>query len=182
MKLEQEEQRKAERQEKTNDQCCKGHRFIFRNLFLEIYSYTTVMVMCPKQKQNANWNQVEIENWIVRGRNLPRTNSTKCEIQIIFTKKQENEHTPDWKMPSHFSRFSSLSGPLGCARFPEILQNVSERQILWSLCSVVFHAFTLILPIQTSLSVAPELPVCLRSGENCPNFSKTSTPRIKKMP
>ena len=52
------------------------------------------MVMCPKQKQNANWNQVEIENWIVRGRNLPRTNSTKCEIQIIFTKKQENEHTP----------------------------------------------------------------------------------------
>ena len=37
MKLEQEEQRKAEQREKTNDQCCKGHRFIFRNLFLEIY-------------------------------------------------------------------------------------------------------------------------------------------------
>ena len=35
MKLGQEEQRKAERREKTNDQCCKGHRFIFRNLFLE---------------------------------------------------------------------------------------------------------------------------------------------------
>ena len=69
----------------------------------------------------------------------------------------------------------------GCARFPEILQNVSERQILCSLCSVVFHAFTLILPIQTSLSVLPELPVCLRSGENCPNFSKTNTPQRNQM-
>ena len=50
--------------------------------------------MCPKQQQNANWNQVEIEILIVRGRNLPRTNSTKCETQIIFAKNQENEHTP----------------------------------------------------------------------------------------
>ena len=94
MKLGQEEQCKAERQEKTNDQCCKGHRFIFRNLFLEIYSYTTVMVMCPKQQQNANWIQVEIEKLIVRGRNLPKTNSTKSETQNIFAKKQQNEHTP----------------------------------------------------------------------------------------
>ena len=60
----------------------------------------------------------------------------------------------------------------GCAHFPEFLQNFSERQILLSLCSVVFHAFTLKLPIQTSLSVVPKLPVSLRSGEN---FSKTST-------
>ena len=52
------------------------------------------MVMCPKQQQNANWSQVEIENLIVKGRNLPRTNSTKSETQIIFAKKQENEHTP----------------------------------------------------------------------------------------
>ena len=37
MKLEGKEQRKAERREKTDAQCCKGHRFIFRNLFLEIY-------------------------------------------------------------------------------------------------------------------------------------------------
>ena len=48
---------------------------------------------------------------------------------------------------------------LGCARFPEILKNFSERQILWSLCSVVFPVLTLKFPIQTSLSVAPELPV-----------------------
>ena len=34
----------------------------------------------------------------------------------------------------------------GCAR-AEFLQNFSERQILWSLCSVVFHALTLRLPI-----------------------------------
>ena len=54
------------------------------------------MVMCPKQKQNANWSQVEIEILIVKGRNLPRTNSTKSETQIIFAKKQQNEHTPVW--------------------------------------------------------------------------------------
>ena len=55
------------------------------------------MVMCPKQKQNANWSQVEIEILIVKGRNLPRTNSTKCETQIIFAKKQQNEHTPGFQ-------------------------------------------------------------------------------------
>ena len=53
-----------------------------------------MMVMCPKQKQTANWSQVEIEILIVKGRNLPRTNSTKSETQNIFAKKQENEHTP----------------------------------------------------------------------------------------
>ena len=35
----------------------------------------------------------------------------------------------------------------GCTRFPAILQNFSERQIVWSLCSVVFHALTFKLPI-----------------------------------
>ena len=67
---------------------------------------------------------------------------------------------------------------LGCARFPEILKNFIERQILWNLCSVVFPALTLKLAIQTSLSVAPELQVCVRSREKCQNFSKTSTPLI----
>ena len=56
------------------------------------------MVMCPKQKQNTNWNQVEIEILILKGRNLPRTNSTKCETQIIFAKKQQNEHTPEFTL------------------------------------------------------------------------------------
>ena len=58
-----------------------------------------------------------------------------------------------------------------------VLQNFSERQILWSLCSVVFHALTLKLPIQTSLSVAPKIPVSLSSAENCHKFRKTSTPQ-----
>ena len=31
----------------------------------------------------------------------------------------------------------------GCARFPETLQNFSECQILWSLCSVVFFCFNI---------------------------------------
>ena len=65
----------------------------------------------------------------------------------------------------------------GCARFPEFLQNFCERQILWSFCSIVFLAVALKLPIQTLLSVAPKLPLCLRSGEKCENFRKTSTPR-----
>ena len=52
------------------------------------------MVMCVKQQKNANLSQVEIEMLIVKGRNLPRTNSTKSETQIIFAKKQQNEHTP----------------------------------------------------------------------------------------
>ena len=64
----------------------------------------------------------------------------------------------------------------GVLVFLIFLQNYSKHHILWSLCSVVFHAFTLRLPIQTSLSVAPKLQVCLRSGEKCEKFRKTSTP------
>ena len=55
------------------------------------------MVMCPKQEQNANWSQVEIEIFIVKGINLPRTNSTKYDNKNIFGKKQQNEHTPPKK-------------------------------------------------------------------------------------
>ena len=50
---------------------------------------------------------------------------------------------------------------LGCARFPKFLENFSGRQILLSLCSVVFQALTLKLSIQASLSVSPKLPVSL---------------------
>ena len=46
------------------------------------------------------------------------------------------------------------------------------------MCSVVFHALTLTLPIQTSLSVAPELPVYLSSAEKCEKFMRTSTPQV----
>ena len=65
---------------------------------------------------------------------------------------------------------------LGCARFPEILQHLSEHQILWSLCLVVFLTLTLKLLIQTSFSVAPKLQVFARSSEKCENFRNTSTP------
>ena len=64
---------------------------------------------------------------------------------------------------------------LGCALFPEIAQNFSERQILWRMCSVVFHTLTLKLPIQTSLSLVPKLQVCVCSGEKCENFGEMST-------
>ena len=61
-----------------------------------------------------------------------------------------------------------------CACFPEILQNFTERQILWSLCLVLFLALTLKFPIKSSLSVAPELPFSLSLHEKCPN----STPQM----
>ena len=54
-------------------------------------------------------------------------------------------------------------GCQGCARFPDFVKNFSERQILWSLCSVDFHTLTLQLPIQTPHSVAPELQVFVSS-------------------
>ena len=66
--------------------------------------------------------------------------------------------------PEMFVCLHLIDQALGCACFPEFLHNFSERHILWSLCSVVFHALTLKLPIQTSLSVAPKLPVSLCSG------------------
>ena len=40
-----------------------------------------------------------------------------------------------------------------------------EFQILWSLSSVDFHTLTLQLPIQTKISVAPELHVFVSSLE-----------------
>ena len=44
---------------------------------------------------------------------------------------------------------------------------------------LVFLAFTLKLPIQTSLSVATKLQVCVCLGEKCRIFRKTSTLLIK---
>ena len=37
---------------------------------------------------------------------------------------------------------------------------------------MVFRALTLKFPVQTSLSVAPKLPVSLSLHEKCPNFNK----------
>ena len=71
---------------------------------------------------------------------------------------------------------------LGCARFPEFTQNFSERQILWSLCSVDFHTLTLQLPIQTLHSVEPELQVFGSSLENSGKRAHPLTPAIIKLP
>ena len=72
----------------------------------------------------------------------------------------------------------AISSTLGCARFPEFLQNFSERQILWSLYLVVFHALTLKLPIQISLAQASKLPISLRSGEKVKNSWKRAHPWV----
>ena len=54
--------------------------------------------------------------------------------------------------------------------------NFTERQILWSLCSVDFHTLTLQLPIQTPHSVAPKLQVFVSSLENCKFQENEHTP------
>ena len=77
---------------------------------------------------------------------------------------------------------AQMIGHPGCARFPEFLQKFTEPQILQSLCSVDFLTFTLKLPTQPLLSVAPKLPVYARSGEKCQKFSKTSTaPKCRQL-
>ena len=70
--------------------------------------------------------------------------STEHKLHNIWrsVQFQQNEHTP------------------GVCSF---CRNLTERQILWSLCSVDFHTLTLQLPIQTSHSVAPELQVFVSS-------------------
>ena len=111
--------------------------------------------------------------------------SCRLRVRNVNTEipsRQEAAGGPLHHRTGHYYPSRHIS--LRCARFPEILQNFSERQILWSLCSVVFLAFALKLPIQTSLSVAPKLPVCLHSGEKCEKFRKTSTslPQVKGVP
>ena len=65
---------------------------------------------------------------------------------------------------------------MGCACFYQFLQNFSECQILWSLCWVVFHALTLKLTIQTSLSVVPKIQFPVRSFENVKILGKKANP------
>ena len=47
------------------------------------------MVMCVKEQKNTNLSQVEIKNLIVRGRDLPRTNSTKSGAHIYSLKENK---------------------------------------------------------------------------------------------
>ena len=82
-----------------------------------------------------------------------------------------------WGCPGVCPGCVCTSHPQECARFPGFVQNFSEGQILWSLCSVDFHTFTLQSLIQTPHSVALELQVLVSSHEKCQNFSKTSTPK-----
>ena len=44
----------------------------------------------------------------------------------------------------HLQKYNFVCfGHQGCARFPEFLEHFSERQILLSLCSVVFYALNI---------------------------------------
>ena len=65
--------------------------------------------------------------------------------------------------------FEDRRADQGCATFPEFLQNFTECQILWILCSVVFHTFTLKMLFQTSHSIAPTRSVLWRTTQFQPN-------------
>ena len=82
-----------------------------------------------------------------------------CQTGFIFLQNSSSlQLTPSAPSPAPLTRDPQGKRNItkqeikGWARFAEILQSFSERQILWSLCLVVFHALTLKLPIQTSLT------------------------------
>ena len=78
---------------------------------------------------------------------------------------------PSWT----FNHSSSISINLGFACFVEILQNCVVRQVFGRMCSIVLLAFTLKLPIQNLLSVAPTqsvfwLATQFQQNEHIPEF------------
>ena len=95
--------------------------------------------------------------------------------ESLFLNRQDKLLFITFRNSNSFHKHLSFC-PQGCARFPEFVQNFSECQILWSLCSVDFHTFTLQLPVQALHSVMPEFQVFVSSLDNCQIFSKTSTP------
>ena len=66
----------------------------------------------------------------------------------------------------------------GVCSFSSICAKFSERQILWSLCSVDFHTVYIAIAYSNSTFCgAWTSQVFVSSLENCPNFRKTSTPQ-----
>ena len=143
--------------------------------------------------KTQGWHQQKSKSWQNNGINgsTKRTNALH-----IFHRKDNNGVFPKWNMNSlnsansgsmNWSQFKysvshmCLAGALVAswsltqevAGVCSFCWNFTERQILWSLCSVDFHTLTLQLPIQTLHSVAPELPSFCEFTQI---FSKTSTP------
>ena len=99
---------------------------------------------------------------------IPTLHSVAPELRVFVSSLENCANFRKTSAPQCFLRLF-----LGCARFPQFVQNFSECQTLWSLCSEVLQTFTLQLPIQTLDSI-----IFVSSLENCQNFSKTSTPLI----
>ena len=90
---------------------------------------------------------------------LSNQNDGSRQSEIPSNHMETHTQNPFNEEPQVRNLTNCQAGGQGCARFPQFLQSLSERQILWSLCSVDFHTLTLQLPIQTLHSVAPELQV-----------------------
>ena len=114
------------------------------------------MVMCPEQQQNANWSQVEIEIWIVKGRNLPRTNSTKCETQNIFPKKQQNEHTPG---VCYLPVFEFESWCLSLSQKPWQMLRFWRRMLYFSVAEITFFVVEQLLNSWSNWDIASGFPL-----------------------
>ena len=91
-----------------------------------------------------------------------KINIREC-IWTLFKKAQQQYKAKPGKFTNSFTLgkvFKIVKETSGVCSF---YRNFTERQILWSLCSVDFHTFTLQLPIQTLHSVVPELQVFVSS-------------------
>ena len=114
-----------------------------------------------------------VKGHLTFARNVSVKNWEKNGIEIWQKPRIKLERL--WKFNKYFPRMFLVIIAQGCARFPDFCKILDECQILWSLCPVVFLAFTLKLPIQTLLSVAPEhIPVIFNyippPRKNCQNL------------
>ena len=103
------------------------------DLYYEIFLYHFSDISCLKCTVNSNFH-------LIRSKTL-LTNDFELTVPNLYLE-------------------NLICNPPGVCSF---CWNFTERQILWSLCSVDFHTLTLQLPIQTPHSVAPELQVFVSS-------------------
>ena len=116
---------------------------------------------------------------IFSGRNEVVANVMFLLVSVILSKggdlpqytPREQELPPDQAPPR--SRHPPGAGtPPAYGQWAAGTHPTRMHSCLWSLCSVVFHALTLKLPIQTSLSVAPELKVSFEFTWKMSKFQK----------
>ena len=145
--------------QKTIDHCCKGHWFIFRNLFWETYylwnyllkRIVTMFVKYRNINKKNKWNECQVAKPILSSIFSGAWTPIFCEFTRKMSKFQQNEHT----------------------RFDEIWLKYFEFHTLWSLSSVDFSHFNIAIAYSNSKFCGAWTPSFC---EFTCNFGKTSTP------